>query len=219
MINDRSNLIKKNPIRLIFINISGIAIITGGLIGFGFSFLLNLLGLALELKLFSTTNTGVTVIALSGMISILVGLIGTQFAAGYITGYLGRLDDPQWKLGIIYGLTTWSLILLLNVLLMTPLNQYLFNLTDFSPPENLFSTSPGLNLEIEPQKVFNLNTLMNNSPSDFSIHTSPKVISESAFIIFILFFISLFSSCLGSCWAMSAKREKADKPKISLSSE
>lgn len=192
--------------------LSGIAIIIGALIGFGLGFLLDLLGLALELKLFSTTNTGATVIAFGGMMIILIGLIATMFIAGYITGYLAREKETQRKFGLIYGLTTWSLILLLNVLLAMPLNRYIANFTNLSPPETLASNSQDLNLETEPSEISNANTSIINPSSNPSSNTSPKVIAEGAFIIFVLFLLSAFSSCMGSFWALSAKGEKSAKP-------
>jgi hypothetical protein len=173
MIND-NGMLKRSP--TIIYNLSWTAIFIGTSIGFGLSFLLDLFGLALGLSLFSTTNTGATLIAFGGMVGILIGLVTTMLAAGYVTGYLGRSPNAQQRLGIFYGLTTWSLILILNVLLASSLNLYISNVMSIT-----YLPSP-------------------------AVINSPRVIAESAFIMFSLFLVGAFSTCIGAYWAMGSKQ-------------
>ncbi|CDZ78029.1 hypothetical protein BN59_02326 [Legionella massiliensis] len=184
----------------LFNQISWTAIFVGTLIGFGLGVLLDLFGLALSLSLFSTANTGAMLIAIGGMVSLLIGLAISMLIAGYATGYLGRPEKPQRHLAIFYGLTTWSLVLLLNALIALPLNQYIasFNATLY-PSDTTASNSPGLTIEALPTNIKNNEGITNDAPSPTA---SPKMLAESTFIIFGLFFIGACFSCFGASKGM-----------------
>ena len=157
--------------------ISWAALVVAVLFGFGLSFLFDRLSSAICFYLFSTTNTAAMLIALIGLTITLGGLVLAMFAAGYTAGYLGALHSPQGNLGLFYGFSTWSLVLILNALLAVPLQHYLAKQS-----ASLALVLPDL-----------LQTGGNHA----------KTQTETAFIVFILFFMTAFFSCLGAYWGMT----------------
>lgn len=188
----------------LFSQISWTAIFIATLIGFALGFFVELLGLALSLSLFSTANTGALTIAILGMTAILAGLALAMFIAGYVAGYLGRQHRPARNSSIFYGLTTWSLVLILNALIALPLNQYLSGLTAPLFPSGT-SSAEGLTLETLPADSQNDQSLGDDVPAPGA---SPKVLATSAFILLGLFFTGACFSCLGASRGMRCGEKK-----------
>lgn len=178
--------------------ISWSAIIAGALIGVGLSFLLNLFGVAIGLSAFSMSEEGGASLAIGGLIGLIVSTMVAMFFAGFTAGHLGRLYVPKRNMGLAYGFTTWSVSIILSALLTTHVGGYVKAYSDTV-------TQQGIVVVDE-----------NASPSPHHSGTkiaavTPKEISGGialgAFIVFGLFFVGAFSSCLGAHYGMSCREE------------
>lgn len=115
------------------------AIFCGGLIGLGLGFLLHLYGIAISLNVFTASASKTMVLVIGGLLGMLVGVIASMATAGFVAGYLGRYHYYHIKGGVIYGFTTWSVILLMSAILSQPLMHYE---TKYSESLILSSASP-----------------------------------------------------------------------------
>lgn len=181
-------------------HVSWTAIIVGALVGVGLSFLLNLFSIAIGLS-FVTTKEGVAVLAVGGFIGLAIGIIVSMFVAGFSAGYLGRPFCMKRNLGVLYGFTTWSLILILTVLLTASMGRYITSYSDFV-------TNPTIVVETTDKQV----TSTGKASSSAAINTETQIIANrlgmSALFVFALFFISAFSCCLGGHCGMTCRCEE-----------
>lgn len=100
------------------------AILIGGLVIVGLSFLSNLLSFSIGLSAFSIVN-GKTAFALGGFILLAATAIITMFIGGWITGYVAKFTAAQLGHGSLYGFLAWTLALIITVLLTTQVSQFL----------------------------------------------------------------------------------------------
>ncbi|KTD22872.1 Uncharacterised protein [Legionella lansingensis] len=181
--------------------ISWSAIFIGALVGVGLSFLLNLFGVAIGLSAYSVNN-GSTTLAVGGLIGIIIGIIAAMLVAGYAAGYLGRGYCPQRNLGILYGFATWTVALLLSAVVTAHFSQYVQGYTravtnTVVVPDNSVSTP---SVTVEPKSEDE------TTQSQVNVKVTPEQLTWASFIIFVLFFIGAFATCVGACWGMSCKR-------------
>lgn len=176
------------------------AILAGALVGVGLGFLLNLFGIAIGLSAF-TLNNGAYALAIGGLLGILIGIIASMLAAGYTAGYLGRLYNPNKKLGILYGFLTWTLSLLLGAVLAAHTSDYFGSYTrnNVNGPISV-STQ---NNKATPTANIQSTGSPTNPALNVHIDAAPKHLAWTAFLIFALFFIGAISTCIGASWGMS----------------
>lgn len=183
-----------------FKRISWSAIFVGALVGLGLTFLLTLFGVAIGLSATTVNQSGASVIAIGGLIGIAIAIIASMIAAGYAAGYLGRIYSPQRNLGILYGFTTWSVSLLLCAAVWGHVGQYAAS----------FSQSViGSTIVIENISTNGAATTITTGHERKSVkaEVSPTHIAYGTFIIFGLFFVGAFSTCLGACCGMKCDRD------------
>ncbi len=156
-------------------------VIAGALTALGFSFLLNLFGVAIGLTAFTTNNQGLETLSLGGLIATGLGVIVSMFAAGWLSGYLGNRYCSKRHLGAFYGFLTWCLALIISILLVDPIQHYLTFYSHFIS---------GATVGGRPLSHSAL-TITANLPLP-----ATKVII-STYILFCLFFLSAFASSLG----------------------
>lgn len=183
-------------------SISWSAILAGALVGIGLTFLLNLFSVAIGLSIFSINNTGITSLAVGGMIGLAICAIVSMFVAGMVAGYLARPFCDTRHLGVLYGFTTWCLALLLTAILATYVGRYVSSYSNFiSNPSTIIITevSPSPEPQSNPAIIMNAQKATNT----FGI---------GAFIVFVLFFIGAISSCFGGHCGMMCKSEEINKP-------
>lgn len=186
--------------------ISWSAILTGALVGVGFSFLLNLFGVAIGLSAFSMGDQGVMSLAIGGLFGIIVSTIIAMFFAGFTSGYIGRLYVPGRNMAGIYGFSTWIVAIILTAVLTTHLGSYIES----------YSTSVTRSTVIITQdKTAEAMTSKSHASSHEEHHKianiTPKEVTGGiaigAFIVFAMFFIGALSSCVGARFGMRCTSE------------
>ena len=137
---------------------------------------------------------------------MLIGVIASMGAAGFVAGYLGRHHYYQLHGGILYGFITWSLVLIMSVLVAGPLMNYTTN----------YGNSLRNPVTLDSQKIVDTDankdvpTKVKQGMSDSEKAVTAKDMAWSGWIVFALFFIGALSSCIGACWAMGCKRTDDD---------
>ncbi|MBA3661820.1 MAG: hypothetical protein H0W64_08840 [Gammaproteobacteria bacterium] len=179
--------------------ISWSAVLVGALVGVGLSFLLNLFSVAIGLSVFTSNTEGLVSLAIGGFIGLIIGGIVSMFLAGFAAGYLGRTHCWKHNLGIIYGFTTWSLALIITVLLTSHVGRYVAAYSNFiANPATIIVTS-NENAPIVSESPNNSNAVTVNAEK------ATRTIGLGAFVVFILFLIGAISCCVGAYWGMSCR--------------
>ena len=185
------------------IHIHWTAIFAGAFIGVGLGFLLNIFSMAIGLSAYTATQDGANVIAIGGVAGLLIGVIASMGVAGFVAGYLARFYHCYCHGGVIYGFVTWTLALMLSVLLIIPMSHYVsFYERNLNP--NLVPT------QISAAKGDSTVT-QRNIPAKTEINASTKHQAMGGWILFIMFFLGAFSTCIGACCGMRCKCEKEEK--------
>lgn len=164
-------------------------IIAGALIAIGLTFLLNLFLVAVGVTAFTINEEGVETLALMGLVATGFGVIASMFAAGWLTGYLGKSHCTKRHLGALYGFLTWCLALILTIFLVTHAQQYISFYGHFISGR---------------AESFQLNTTVAATTTAIK-NLPPKTLVVSAYIVFVLFFLSAFSCSLGGHCGMRHK--------------
>ena len=186
--------------------ISWSAIATGAIIGVGLSFLLNLFGMTIGLSAFSMTEQGVGSLAIGGLLGLIISTIVSFFFGGFAAGYLGRLYVPKRNLGIVYGFTTWSVTLLLSAVVTTYVGTYVDSYTSVVTRNMVVATqeAPAASANAsDKQKMSTEQKIATVNPKDLT-----SGMAVGAFIVFALFFVGAFSSCLGAHYGMSCRSDE-----------
>jgi len=184
------------------------SIFAGTFVGLGLGFLLHLYSLAISLSAFSSSSSGASVIAIGGFLGMLVGVIASMATAGFVSGYLGRYHYHHIKGGVIYGFVTWSLILLMSVIIAGPVMHYVSLNKTYISGSTLSDTST--------VKVTNETTsprIKHDKKTKSSVaEITPTELAWGGWIIFALFFVGALSSCIGACYGMQCKKEEILPP-------
>lgn len=155
-------------------------IFAGALVAIGLTFLLNLFSVAIGLTAFTTGSDGVEKLALSGLIATSIGVVASMFAAGWLTGYLGKHYCTKRHLGALYGFLAWCVALIIAIFLASHAQEYVRFYGHFIS---------GTTVQMAGSTVAGTVTA--------SAELSPNTLVISTYIIFILFFLSAFSCSLG----------------------
>lgn len=184
--------------------VSWTAIIVGAIVGIGLSFLLNLFSVAIGLSVFSISTEGLVTLAVGGFIGLLIGGIISMFLSGFTAGYIARPYCSTRNLGLLYGFATWSLALILTVLLTSHVGQYISSYSNFisNPATIIITTNESAPAVKASNSVQTIAVNAEKATNTFGI---------GAFIVFCLFFIGAISSCFGAACGISC-REREDLP-------
>ncbi len=174
--------------------ISGRAVLVGALVGIGLSFLLNVFSVAIGLSLVTTTKAGLISLAIGGFIGLLIGVIATMFVAGYTAGYLGRPYCEKRNLGALYGFTTWSVSLILMVLLAMPMSRFVS-----SYAAAVSNSAVVIMNDQTPSKTISTSTTPGGTSIAVSADSEKAVntVGNATLLIFVLFFVGAVSCCFG----------------------
>ncbi len=184
-------------------SISWAAIIAGGLIGAGISFIFNLFVISIGLTAFvNTTPPAVNSIAIGGVIGLILIAIFSMGTAGWVAGYLGRPKSLHRDIGVIHGFTAWCVAFVLMVSLSGHVEHFIsYNIAALQNPSYTMSNvnpnviHPNITNADATNSQFNQNNqvIVNN-------HDAAKALAISSFIVFVIFFIGALASCLGGHW-------------------
>lgn len=167
------------------------AIISGALAGVGLNFLLNLFSLAFALASFSVHSDGNTIFMFWGFLWFIFSAILAMFTTGWIAGKLAPKIFPD-AYGFLIGFLSWSLLLIMTIVLITNMIQYTVFHSNF--------TSSLLAIKIVgkmPMLTENVADLQGNSPLSINIEMKNKVIILNAFLTLILFFSGALFAAIG----------------------
>lgn len=181
------------------------AIFAGAFVGIGLGFLLHLFSIAIGLSAYSSsTDSGAQTILIGGILGLVIGVIVSMGAAGYVAGYLGRFKQCYCHGGVIYGFVTWSMALILSAVLIIPFTHYV-SFYKYSMANTVVAkTSTAKNMSYQAQ---------NGNPSlPIEDKATPKELAWSGWIMFVLFFVGAFSSCLGACFGMMCRQKTVNEP-------
>lgn len=184
------------------------SIFGGALVGVGLAFLLHLYGVAISLSAFSSTPNGASAIAIGGFLGMLVGVIASMGAAGFVSGYLGRFHYHPIHGGVIYGFITWSLVIFLSALMAGPVAHYVSNFGNGL-------AHPGVMMDVSNNNdvgMANDNAQVANPANKVVAKTPAGDVSASelawgGWIVFGLFFVGALSSCIGASCGIRCKRD------------
>ena len=178
------------------------AIFIGAIVGVGLGFLLHLFAMAIGLSAYSSSSDGTYALAIGGLVGLLIGTIASMVAAGYVTGYLGGFHYANVKWGVIYGFVTWSLALVLAAFLTVPMGSYLTLSTQALANPNPVQVVDGSlgNTQVSSEA--------RNTTGDGQVKVTTPDLAMSAWVLFGLFIIGAFSTCIGACWGIACKRDE-----------
>lgn len=169
------------------------AIITGALVAVGLGFLLNVFSMAIGLSTF-TNKTGALTLAIGGFIGMLIGTIASQYFAGWVSGYIARgCCIKNQRVGVLYGLATWCLALVLTVVFASYFAQFIF-----VSLHSMFT--PG----------FAVMNAVGNKSAEMASMVAPNLdistkMGISLFLTFVLFFVGAVASCIGGYCGIKCK--------------
>ena len=180
------------------------SIFAGAFVGVGLGFLLHIYGMAISLSAFSSSQEGASVIAVGGLLGMLVGVIASMAAAGFVAGYLGRYHYYHIHGGVIYGFITWSLALLMSAVIAGPMMHYV-SLYENSLTHTVTVESSTSNTTKENK----ITTIKQKKDTNLAVaKVGPTELAWTGWIVFALFFVGALSSCIGACCGMRCKRQE-----------
>lgn len=180
--------------------ISWSAVLAGALVGVGLSFLLNLFAVAIGLSAFSMGEHGATTLAVGGLLGLILSTIVAMYCAGLTSGYLGRLYVPKRNMGAIYGFTTWSASLILTVLLTAHVGSYIDSYSTTVTRNSVVVSQT----KAEPAKA---SRAADEEKQKMAVTPTQATggMAVGAFIVFALFFVGAFASCVGAHHGMACR--------------
>lgn len=101
------------------------AVLVGALVSIGIAFIFNLFAFALGITAFTTTEAGVTAIAVGGLTGIAIITAFSTGIGGWVAGYLGHPRSMHRDMGVLYGFTSWCVALLLMVFLSAHFSKFI----------------------------------------------------------------------------------------------
>lgn len=201
MINENCGTADQYKVRCV----SWSAIVIGALVGVGLSFLLNLFSVSIGLSLVTTSQSGMTTLAVGGFVALLISVFVAMFVAGTTAGYLGRSHCLKRNLGVIYGFTAWCLALILSVLLASHILKFVSNYTNFITNQATVSITQNTNMPAVTavQKGANTSAVVVNTQK------ATNNLGYASFLVFILFAVGALASCFGGHFGMTCVCNKS----------
>lgn len=175
--------------------ISWAGIVAGALVAVGLSFLLNLLGVSLDLSVFSASAEGSKTIAMGGFIVLLIISVVVMFIAGKVAGKLGRFTCKTRKIGILHGFLAWVLALIISIVGADSLNKFIVGHVN-----GMVYQSSHYGQLTSSEAASLTSTIVADASKDLaSVSTDKKssVLSIATFLTFLIFFVGAVASCLG----------------------
>jgi hypothetical protein len=102
-------------------------IIGGALVAVGLSFLLNMLMVSLGLSTFTVDGEGLTTMAITGYIAMLIGIIIVMFLAGMVAGCGAKAYGQRSYSGALHGFISWCLALLISIVFASAIGNFMTN--------------------------------------------------------------------------------------------
>ena len=194
--------------------LSWTAILAGALVGVGASFLLNLLCIGIGLSAFNATPDGATALAIGGFVGLVISAFISMYAAGWVAGYLGRPFAARRHLGELYGFITWSVALILTIMLTSHVSKFVSNYNDtlvVHPHAAVVAVTTNDAAPLASQKtVTNAATGEQSTQTVVNAEKATNAVGAAAFATFFLFFIGAIASTFGGAVAMRCGKRHRD---------
>jgi len=188
--------------------VSWSAVLVGAFIAIGLSFLLNLFGIAIGLSAFASSSDGSSTFAIGGFIGLAIASIVAMFLSGWATGFISRPICPKRNHGILYGITTWSVALIIGILLASSINSYVVSRADFTVNPNLMVVKMSNN-----QNAATATAKEGEGISQVTVNAEKVAgtLATGAYVTFFLFFLGAIATCFGAhCGLTGCKKEGED---------
>ncbi len=192
--------------------VSWSAILFSALIGFGLTFLFYMFALSIGLTAFSSGPDGNTTLAVSGFVGLVVAAFISMFIAGWLSGYLGRQYCTKRNLGEVYGFATWSVVLLLTIMLVAHVGQLLTHynyIVDRNATVISYTSNEAAPLVSEQTKMHADDT--STTQVTVNAEKATNAVGQATFVIFFLFFIGALASMFGGRCGMSCRKSEMSK--------
>jgi hypothetical protein len=205
-------------------------VIAGALVAFGLTFLLQIFDKALGIQIFKTATEGMAEgMVWGGFIASIIGIIVSMFFAGWVAGHIAKYQIFHNNFfaryaftrhyGLLYGLLTWCLGLILSLAFITHMGMSHHNYSHRSANPSLSVVS--MNTQQTASEMTESNTQRGdssannaNNPDDTNMasDTSPNPLALSLFLTFLLFFLGAVASCFGGYCGLKPCREDELNP-------
>lgn len=190
--------------------VSWSAVLGGALVGVGLAFLLNLFSIAVGLSALSMdSTTGVTTVAISGLIGVLIATIVSMFVGGATAGCLARAHCPKRKSGAFYGFVSWCVALLIMACFTGHIGRYVATYTSFvTNPSAMPVMVMPMQVQMQAGAQRNMMTpaaaqTMKGPQAQAAQAPTNNPLGIGAFIVFVLFFVGALASCFGGHFGMT----------------
>lgn len=195
--------------------ISWTAIFAGALVGVGLSFLLNLFSFAIGVSAFASNPDGSNALAIGGLIALIISTIVAMFFAGMTAGGIAgtyevtNTNTPKsCHLGSLYGFTTWTVTLIMSVLLAMHMGHFV----DYTTARLANPNAPMVVVVNDlPSSAATTSTAMPSDSSQTTTVSADKAahgFATAAFVAFILFLIGAMSAVVGAHWGLCCCKRK-----------
>lgn len=205
MMGDHSMDLNKDP-HFCYGRFSWSAVFVGTLVAIGLSFLFQLLGLSLGLAALKDKE-GITALAITGFIGMLVATFITMFIAGWVSGSLGRVYGWFSRCrGMLYGFATWCLSLVVMVIFTSHINLFVsssYNAMinknpDLAKMETTTSTTPSTTSTTA--RNTEASSTKGGATGGVTEEKLTKALSISFLLFFILFLVGAIAAILGGVY-------------------
>lgn len=181
-------------------------VVAGALIAVGLSFLLSIFAAAIGLSAFRTTYAGVTTLAIGGYIGMVIGSIAIMFLSGWVAGYLGRKHCYHQNFGALYGFSAWCVALVIMVILATQTMEFV-SANLYSITNHKITTARLYNDSTATEHGYDHTAKSNAEEVNLNDEEATKLLKQSLFLTFALFFIGAISSALGGYFGVKPCKE------------
>lgn len=103
---------------------------------------------------------------------------------------------------VIYGFITWTMILFLSVIMMRPIQHYVTASTDALSNTTVITKSDSDTKKVA-LKTNSTNTKKKEAPA---VEVNTNQLAWGGWLLFGLFFLEAFFSCVGACYSIRCKR-------------
>jgi hypothetical protein len=200
-------------------SISWTAVIAGTLIALGLNFLLSLFGFAIGLSAFSTTKEGLVSLAIGGFIGFIIIAFVSMFVAGWAAGYIGRqhyVYNPglpyNRNYGMIYGFMTWSLSLIVMIVLAGEVNNFVTNYQYriTHPTSVLFESpnNPDASVAMGDRTRAGANATRGQGTVVVDEEKAAHILGLSLFSMFVIFLVGAVASAIGGIFGFKLRDER-----------
>jgi hypothetical protein len=188
------------------------AVITGALVAFGLTFLLQIFDKALGIQVFSAASSEeASVMVWGGFIASIIGVFASMFFAGWVAGNVAKYHHFNNSYfakyafarhyGLLYGLLTWCLGLIISLAFIMQMGGGVLGYDYYNVPA---STALSVVSSTTNQTATEMTEGMPQKTAMTSVNDNraTQQVGMSLFLTFVLFFIGAVASSFGGYYGL-----------------